>query len=391
MTRDSASRLRRASSSATSIWRRSSAAFSSMNLWGTPLGFSVALTRRSHNSCGEDRSIGEREGKVDQRTNRDARRAVGEVRRKRSTGNNNARRAHLHESRRVLLQECQELAVDGCSALVHLLLLEEIVNHRYQHVVLDGQQLGDARRDPRFDNLPFDARHVHAPVKLGRVLQGSLLDVDAADDAAAAERLTCLGHPGSCREHALGDARWSARGTGPGQVKYGGLEGWRKTNSSFCAQKCQTASSYRESGSLRVRSAVVAKLNSRRRCGARQPVSPPRAPPECHIETRRRRVRIRYRVERPHRRTCDGRGSSRDAEACTRRAEFSTPSEVPAQIREHTGRDERPPLGVRGDRGGASAYFGSLVRASRFSRAFAIAGPSDRPVSGPRFSTSSQP
>ena len=90
---------------------------------------------------------------------------------------------------------------------------------------------------------------------------------------------------------------------------------------------------------------------SRRRCGARQPVSPPRAPPECHIETRRRRVRIRYRVERPHRRTCDGRGSSRDAEACTRRAEFSTPSEVPAQIREHTGRDERPPLGVRGDRG----------------------------------------
>ena len=147
MTRDSASRLRRASSSATSIWRRSSAAFSSMNLWGTPLGFSVALTRRSHNSCGEERSIGEREGKVDQRTNRDARRAVGEVRRKRSTGNNNARRAHLHESRRVLLQECQELAVDGCSALVHLLLLEEIVNHRYQHVVLDGQQLGDARRD----------------------------------------------------------------------------------------------------------------------------------------------------------------------------------------------------------------------------------------------------
>ena len=130
---------------------------------------------------------------------------------------------------------------------------------------------------------------------------------------------------------------------------------------------------------------------SRRRCGAHQPVSPPRAPPECHIETRRRRVRIRYRVERPHRRTCDGRGSSRDAEACTRRAEFSTPSEVPAQIREHTGRDERPPLGVRGDRGGASAYFGSLVRASRFSRAFAIAGPSDRPVSGPRFSTSSQP
>ena len=191
-----------------------------MNLWGTPLGFSVALTRRSHNSCGEERSIGEREGKVDQRTNRDARRAVGEVRRKRSTGNNNARRAHLHESRRVLLQECQELAVDGCSALVHLLLLEEIVNHRYQHVVLDGQQLGDARRDPRFDNLPFDARHVHAPVKLGRVLQGSLLDVDAADDAAAAERLTCLGHPGSCREHALGGARWSARGTGPGQVKY---------------------------------------------------------------------------------------------------------------------------------------------------------------------------
>ena len=362
-----------------------------MNRWGTPLGFSGALTRRSHNSCGEDRSIGEREGKVDQRTNRDARRAVGEVRRKRSTGNNNARRAHLHESRRVLLQECQELAVDGCSALVHLLLLEEIVNHRYQHVVLDGQQLGDARRDPRFDNLPFDARHVHAPVKLGRVLQGSLLDVDAADDAAAAERLTCLGHPGSCREHALGGARWSARGTGPGQVKY--RRARRVAEDEFqllCAEMsdCLIISRIRLTpGAIRCRR--QAELSTPLRRSSTR--SPPRAPPKCHIETRRRRVRIRYRVERPHRRTCDGRGSSRDAEACTRRAEFSTPSEVPAQIREHTGRDERPPLGVRGDRGGASAYFGSLVRASRFSRAFAIAGPSDRPVSGPRFSTSSQP
>lgn len=144
----------------------------------------------------------------------ETRRRAGGVGRMRSTGNNNARRAHLHEGRRVLLQESQELAVDGRPALVHLLLLEEIVNHRYEHVVLDGQQLGDARRDPRFDNLPLDARHVHAPVELGRVLQGSLLDVDAADDTAAAERLTRLGHPGSCRERAMGGARWSAGGAG---------------------------------------------------------------------------------------------------------------------------------------------------------------------------------
>ena len=310
----------------------------------------------------------------------------------RSTGNNNARRAHLHEGRRVLLQEGEELAVDGRPALVHLLLLEEIVNHRYEHVVLDGQQLGDARRDPRFDNLPLDARHVHAPVELGRVLQGSLLDVDAADDAAAAERLTRLGHPGSCLERAMRGARWSAGGTGSRPNNEMMLAGRRRMGRvSKQQQKCQTASSYAESGARQVRPAVRHVSDFRRSCGACQPVSSPRAPPERHTETRRRRVRIRDGVERSHRRTRDARGSSRDAEADTRRAEFSTPSAVQAQIREHTGRDERPPLGVRGDRGGASADFGSLARASRFSRASAIAGRSDRPVSGPRFSTSAQP
>lgn len=167
-----------------------------MNACGTPWAFSCALTSRSHSSwrerkgrddaaseeeerqiflfvASEEKSCGCERRTTSLRVHRALRRRVPRM------------RAHRHERRGVPLQERQQLPVHHAPVLVYPVHLHHVEYHRHEDVVLDAEELGDAPRDPRLDDVELHLGHVHPSVQRRRVLRRLRLALPGDEDVAA--------------------------------------------------------------------------------------------------------------------------------------------------------------------------------------------------------------